>query len=171
MQGNRDVVSDCAVGSVLIVVPTPILRLFAGICKAHEPVCVQAFRPGLAVEAFDESVLLRLAGGDVVPVEAGRLHPPQYLHAGEFSTVIGGDCFGCSLKGDTGTNDLRRLPDGPRSPLRVNAAFGLVKTDTARLPHSNECGQILETLKGNIAELRKFQILTLNPRVETEMPQ
>lgn len=171
MQGNRDVVSDCAVGSALIVASTPILQLFAGICKAHEPVCVQAFRPELAVEAFDESVLLRLAGGDVVPVEAGRLNPPQYFHAGEFRAVIGGDCVGCSLRGDAGTNDLRRFPDGSRSPLRVNAAYGLVKTDTARSRHSNEFGQIFETLKGNIAELRKFQILTINPRVETEMPQ
>lgn len=48
-----------------------------------------------------------------------------------------------------------------RSPLRVNATFGLVKPDTARLPYSNQCGQILETLKGNTAELRKLQILTL----------
>lgn len=30
------------------------------------------------------------------------------------------------------TNDLRRLPDRPTSPLRANATFGLVKPDTAR---------------------------------------
>ncbi|MCG7522380.1 hypothetical protein, partial [Ruegeria sp. Ofav3-42] len=42
-----------------------------------------------------------------------------------------------------------------------NATFGLVKPDTARSPHSNQCGQILETLKGNTAELHKLQILTL----------
>lgn len=43
MQGDRDVVSDRAVGSDLVVVPTPILQFFAGVGKAHEPVLVQAF--------------------------------------------------------------------------------------------------------------------------------
>ena len=49
MHGNRDVVSDRAVGSVLVVVPAPILQLFAGVGKAHEPMAVQTLRPELAV--------------------------------------------------------------------------------------------------------------------------
>ena len=61
MHGDRDVVSDRAVGPVLVVVPTPILQLFAGIRKAHEPVRVQAFGPELAVESFDEPVVGRFA--------------------------------------------------------------------------------------------------------------
>jgi hypothetical protein len=45
------------VGSVLIVVPTPILQLFAGIRKAHESVRVQTLRPERAVECLDEAVV------------------------------------------------------------------------------------------------------------------
>jgi hypothetical protein len=61
MQGDRDVVSDCAVGSDLVVVSTPSIQFFAGIGKAHEPVHVQAFRPELAVERLDEAVVRGLA--------------------------------------------------------------------------------------------------------------
>ena len=62
MHGNRDVVSDRAVGSVLIVVPAPILQLFPGIRKAHEPVGVQTFRSQLAVERLYEPVVCGFAG-------------------------------------------------------------------------------------------------------------
>jgi len=55
MQSARDVISDRAVGSVLIVVSTPSLQLFLGICKAHEPMRVQAFQPELAVEREEGS--------------------------------------------------------------------------------------------------------------------
>jgi len=57
MHGNRDVVSDCAVRSVLVVVSTPILQLFAGVRKAHEPMGVQAFRPELAVKCLNEAIV------------------------------------------------------------------------------------------------------------------
>ena len=62
MYGNRDVVSDRAMRSVLIVVPTPILQLFPGVRKAHEPVGVQAFCPQLAVERLDEAIVGGFAG-------------------------------------------------------------------------------------------------------------
>lgn len=71
MYGDRDVISDRTVGSVLVVVPTPIFQLVAGIRKAHEVAIdaplvratmathVQAFGPELAVEGFDEPVVGR----------------------------------------------------------------------------------------------------------------
>ena len=62
MHGDRDVVSDRAVGLVLIVVPTPILELFAGVGKAHEPARIQALGAELAVEGLDEPVVRGLAG-------------------------------------------------------------------------------------------------------------
>ena len=61
MHGDRVEISDRTMGSVLIVVATPILQLFAGIRKAHEPVRIQAFRPELAVEGFDEPVVGRFS--------------------------------------------------------------------------------------------------------------
>ena len=47
MQGDRDVISDGAVGSFLIVVPTPSLQFSLCVRKTYEPVRVQAFRPEL----------------------------------------------------------------------------------------------------------------------------
>lgn len=57
MHGDRDVVSDRAVRSVLVVVSTPILQLFLGIRKAHEPVCVQTLRSQLTIEGLNEPVV------------------------------------------------------------------------------------------------------------------
>ena len=54
MHGERDVVSDRTVGSDPVVVSTPILRFFPGVRKAPEPVCIEAFRPEIAVEHPDE---------------------------------------------------------------------------------------------------------------------
>ncbi len=58
---NRRLVADRAVGSDLVIVSTPSLHFFARVVKRHEPVGVQALRPELAVEAFDEGVIRRLA--------------------------------------------------------------------------------------------------------------
>ena len=62
MQGDRDVISDRTMRSVLVVVSTPSLQFFLRVCKAHEPVRVQAFGPELAVERLDEAVVRGLAG-------------------------------------------------------------------------------------------------------------
>ena len=64
MHGDRDLITDRTVGPVLVVVPTPILQLFAGAGKAHEPVGVQAFRPELAVEREEGSAN---SPGDCLP--------------------------------------------------------------------------------------------------------
>ncbi len=73
MQSDRDVVSDRAVGSVLVVVPTPSLQFFLCVRKAHEVAIVaplvratmatrvQAFGPELAVERLDEAIVGGLA--------------------------------------------------------------------------------------------------------------
>ena len=61
MQGDRDVISDGAVGSVLVVVPAPSLQRFLCVRKTHEPVRVQAFGPELAVERLDEAIVGGLA--------------------------------------------------------------------------------------------------------------
>ena len=51
------------------------------------------------------------------------------------------------------------LPDGPSTPLRVNAMPGFVRPDTTPLASwVGECGQILETLKGLPPSYRKLQI-------------
>lgn len=72
VHGNRDVVSDRAVRSDLIVVSTPSIQLFAGIGKAHEPVRVQASRPELAVECEEEQETVR---GTVSPTQDEAYSP------------------------------------------------------------------------------------------------
>jgi|GEM_PF-3311007 len=62
MHGNQDVVSDCAVGPVLIVMLSPTLQLFLGICKAHELMRVQAFPRSLLLKASMKPVSVGLPG-------------------------------------------------------------------------------------------------------------
>jgi hypothetical protein len=57
MQQNRGYLADSAMGSVLVVVPAPILQLLPDVFKAHEPVGVQTFRPQLAPEGFNEGIV------------------------------------------------------------------------------------------------------------------
>jgi len=48
-------------------------------------------------------------------------------------------------RGNAGTDDLRRWPDGPSSPLRVNATSGLVRPNTA--PPSSKTASADRSLK------------------------
>ena len=58
---DRGFVADRAVRSLLVVVSTPSLAFSARIVEAHEPMRIQAFRPELAVEGFDEGIVGWLA--------------------------------------------------------------------------------------------------------------
>ncbi len=51
-QHNRRVLADRPMRAFFVVVLAPIRHLFSGICKAQEPVRVQALRPKAAVEGF-----------------------------------------------------------------------------------------------------------------------
>jgi len=48
-------------GSHFVLVSSPSLAFSARVVEAHEPMLVQAFRPELAVEAFDERIVGPLA--------------------------------------------------------------------------------------------------------------
>lgn len=54
---------------------------------------VQQFVVESAVEALDESVLLRLARLDVMPIDTRHLAPRQDRHAGELRAVVGNACL------------------------------------------------------------------------------
>src|SRR6056297_2365588 len=88
MHGNRDVVADRAVGSVLVVVSTPILQLFSGIRKAHEPMCVQAFRAELAVEGLDEAIVCGLSWPQEVQRNVVGIGPEIEIARDEFAGVL-----------------------------------------------------------------------------------
>ena len=57
MHGNRDIVSDRAIGSVLVVMSSAIFQLFAETCKAHKPVTVLACHPSPITESLDRDNL------------------------------------------------------------------------------------------------------------------
>jgi len=70
-------------------------------------------------------------------------------------------------RGNAGTDDLRRWPDGPSSPLRVKPASSQCNVRPCETRYSTtvlqngECGQILETLKGQPPSFCKLQIYGL----------
>jgi hypothetical protein len=70
-----------------VVVVPPEGQLPAGICQAVEDLLVEAFVAQAAVEAFDEGVLLRLSGIDVVPLDTVFLRPFQDCLARELGAV------------------------------------------------------------------------------------
>jgi len=77
MQLGRDVVTDRAMRSNLVVVSAPMLQLFADVGKTHERMCVQEFCPKLAVESLDEAVVSRLSRPG--EVERDVLEPHEFL--------------------------------------------------------------------------------------------
>ncbi len=108
MHGDRDVVSDRAVGSVLVVVPAPILQLFAGVGKAHEPVRVQTFRPELAVERLDEPVVRGFPGPREVEGDVVGIGPEIEVAGDELAAVVDSDGSGIA---DPFTDPFERLHD------------------------------------------------------------
>ena len=91
MQVGRDVVPDRAVWSDLVVVSAPMLQLFAGVGKAHEPMRVQAFCPKLAVEGFDEAVVSRLSGPGEVERDVVGIGPQIEISRDELTAVVHSD--------------------------------------------------------------------------------
>ena len=58
-----------------VVVLTPILHLFSGVCKAQEPVRVQTFGSEATVEGFDERIVRRLTWSGEVERDAAVVGP------------------------------------------------------------------------------------------------
>ena len=59
---------------LFVVITPPSLQYGTGVRQRFEQRLIQQLVAQPAVEALDETVLLRLAGRDVVPVDAGVLH-------------------------------------------------------------------------------------------------
>src|SRR5215469_7859972 len=68
-------IAEAAVRPYRVVVDLPPRQGGAGMSERAEQGLVQQFVAQPAVKAFDESVLLRLTGCDVVPFDAGLLRP------------------------------------------------------------------------------------------------
>ena len=71
----------------IVVVIAPKGKFLTSICEAVEDLFIEAFIPQAAVEAFNQPILLRLAGVDVVPGCAGIACPFEDRRAGELGSV------------------------------------------------------------------------------------
>jgi hypothetical protein len=62
-----------------------------GSCLTPKPRLQKVIGEEASVEALDEGILRRLAGGDVVPLDAGLLAPAPNRYRGELGAVVGHD--------------------------------------------------------------------------------
>ncbi len=69
---ERRLVPERGVRADGVVIVAPERQLPAGVVQAVEDLLVQELVAQAAIEAFDEGILLRLAGVDVVPGRSGR---------------------------------------------------------------------------------------------------
>src|SRR6266536_1570026 len=76
---------------LLVVITPPGLQYGTGVRRRFEQRLVQQLIAEPAVEAFDEAVLLRFAGRDVVPADAGRIRPAQDRVRGQLGAVVAND--------------------------------------------------------------------------------
>ena len=61
----------------MVVVVSPATKHLPGMGETVEHFLIEAFVAELAIEAFDEAILLRLARRDIVPGDAGLVLPFQ----------------------------------------------------------------------------------------------
>lgn len=74
----------------VIVVGAPCRNHAAGLAQRREQVFVEAFLAHPSVEVFDQTVLHRLAWGDVLPVDLTVLLPFEHLVAGQSVALASG---------------------------------------------------------------------------------
>ena len=86
---HRRDVPEGRVGAFLVVIVLPCGKADAGLAECREERLVQELVPQPPVETFDEGVLGRLSGRDVVPADIAVLALAQDRHAGQLRSVIG----------------------------------------------------------------------------------
>jgi len=83
MHGHRRFVADGAVRANLVIVSTPVFQFQPGVVKAHEPMCVQTFRPEAAIKTLPSRQRYACLPGDeqsrsasVFPVRCSAIQHP-----------------------------------------------------------------------------------------------
>lgn len=94
-----------------IVIVTLECQLSSCFLYTVEDFLIEQLVPKAAVEAFDERVLLRLVGIDVVPMHGSLVSPLQDCPAGEPRAVVADNAAWLAIEPDQGT----KLPDNPCS--------------------------------------------------------
>src|SRR5215204_541800 len=85
--GPRGHPAELRMWPLLVVITPPSLQYGTGVRQRFEQRLIQQLVAQPAVEALDETVLLRLAGRDVVPADAGRIRPAQDRVRGQLGAV------------------------------------------------------------------------------------
>ena len=84
----------------VVVVVTPAGQFLAGVREAAEDLLIQAFITQAAVESFDQPILLRFTGVDVMPGDASIACPFEDRGAGELGAVNADDAVGFAVNPD-----------------------------------------------------------------------
>lgn len=79
--------------SAPVVILLAFFERFANVARCVKERFIQTFVPQLTVKALDKAVLLGFSRCDLIPIDAGFLHPLEYRHASEFSVVVRYDCL------------------------------------------------------------------------------
>src|SRR5450759_3585433 len=82
-----------AVRANVVVVEAPGFDRLARIVERRKPMRVEALEAELSVEAFDEGILIRLAGLDEAQLDSALLGPGQERPARELRPVVRVDGF------------------------------------------------------------------------------
>ena len=93
--------AEARVGAAGVIVDPPRLDDGPGRRQAPEQMLVQALVAQAPVQALDKTVLLRLAGRDVMPLDRTLLLPAQVSTGTEVSAIVG---FQNSLAGGFGAD-------------------------------------------------------------------
>ncbi len=110
----------------LVVVSAPSLAFSHRVVEAHEPVLAQAFRAELAVEAFDERIVGRLARPAEVERYIPRVGPKIEIARDELAALIDPDR--CRIAAQLGIDDIEAnvLPDQKAEVVRRLRAEGRI---------------------------------------------
>jgi len=92
----RGLIIQRTVGPVLVVIDPPVLDDPFSLGQCGEPVQIQAFLAETAIEAFDVSILGRLAGVDEIELHAVIIGPSIQSPAPELRAVINRQNIGIS---------------------------------------------------------------------------
>jgi hypothetical protein len=112
----------------VVVVVTPSAERLAHMGEAPEDFFIKELVPQASVEAFDESVLRRLAGRNIMPADAVLVLPFEHRATGELCPVVTDDCrwlpIRHQLPNSDGSLGSRRCyaAQWPRKPFRGSPA-------------------------------------------------
>ena len=103
--------ADAHIGSVVVVSPEPFGGVILGLFYAFDDVLIQPFMPDGSVVTLNVSILLWLAGLDMIDLNVARLSPIPQFATDIFRAVINADCLRLAAPFNDpvqATNDPRR---------------------------------------------------------------